>query len=54
MAIVIVWPKKAHDWSNFCHVFLKIYVQFTWLVIMSSHGTAILSSPALRHRTIMQ
>jgi hypothetical protein len=34
---VNVWPKKACDWSNFCHIFLKIYVQFTWLVIMSGH-----------------
>jgi hypothetical protein len=26
--------KKTSDQSNFFHVFLKIYVQFTWMVIM--------------------
>jgi hypothetical protein len=34
---VNVCPKKACDQSNFCHVFLNIYVQFTWLVVISGH-----------------
>jgi hypothetical protein len=34
---VNVHPIKASDRQNFCHVFLKIYNQFTWLVIMSGH-----------------